>query len=191
MKNSFVLLYLRLGLIQNVPQHVKMKIIKTKQQDLDPVFAIYEAAIAYQKMVGKINWKGFERELVKQEITDGIHYLIMEGDKIACTFIIKEEDRDIWGERDDDPAVYIHRIATNPDFRGGAYVQRILDWAKAYCLKNQKSFIRLDTASGNERLHNYYLKVGFSYVGEASLDWSTGVPEHYKDIELSLFEIKL
>lgn len=136
-----------------------MQFFKTTKEDIDAVFDIYNQATAYQKTVNIKSWKGFERSLVEKEIDEDRHFIIKEGDEIACTFVITFNDDIIWKEAAKDAAVYLHRIATNPKFRGQGYVTKIITWAKAYAAANNKDFIRLDTHSGNDRInkHLYWL----------------------------------
>lgn len=66
----------------------------------------------------------------------------------------------------------------------------IVDWTKKYAEENHKRFIRMDTVGGNTPLINYYRNVGlFSGIYKA---WKTeGLPGHYHNAEVSLFEIDL
>ncbi|MFP3835995.1 GNAT family N-acetyltransferase, partial [Chryseobacterium sp. SIMBA_028] len=85
-------------------------------------------------------------------------------------------------------AVYIHRIATNPDFRGQNLVQKIVEWGKQYALTNGKKFIRLDTVGDNPGLISYYTKCGFDFLGLSKLKDTAGLPAHYNNATVSLFE---
>lgn len=115
----------------------------------------------------------------------------MEDDRIACIFSITLQDPFIWKEKDKDPAVYIHRIATHPDFRGNGYVRHIVQWAREYALRTGKSYIRMDTGGGNDKLNNYYISCGFNYLGIIAPVVSDELPAHYKEGTSSLFEIAL
>ncbi|MEZ0128394.1 GNAT family N-acetyltransferase [Flavobacterium sp. LBUM151] len=168
-----------------------MEFLKTKNEDIDAVFDIYNAATSYQKTVNNKSWRGFERLLIETEIKENRHFIIKEGDEIACTFVLTFNDLIIWKEASSDPAIYLHRIATNPKFRGQSYVKKIVEWAKTYAKENGKSYIRLDTHSGNERINNYYTSCGFTYKGISTIEWTDELPEHYKEGSFSLFEIKL
>ena len=53
------------------------------------------------------------------------------------------------------------------------------------------NFIRLDTTSGNEKLTNYYIQCGFTYLGDQECVITDLLPAHYKNGPFSLFEIKL
>ncbi|AOC94471.1 Acetyltransferase (GNAT) family protein [Flavobacterium anhuiense] len=168
-----------------------MIIFKTTIQDIDAVFDIYNQATSYQKTVNNKSWRGFERALIEKEIAENRHYIIKEGIEIACTFVITFNDLIIWKEASKDPAIYLHRIATNPKFRGRSYVKKIIEWAKEYAKQKGKEYIRLDTHSGNERINKYYSSCGFTYKGISTIEWTNELPEHYKEGSFSLFEIKL
>ena len=168
-----------------------MEFFKTTDDDIDAVFAIYNEATSYQKTVNNKSWRGFERALIEKEIAEDRHFIIKEENQIACTFVLTFNDLIIWKEASEDAAVYLHRIATNPKFRGQSYVKRIIEWLKQYAKENKKEYIRLDTHSGNERINKYYTSCGFTYKGISTIEWTTELPEHYKEGSFSLFEIKL
>ena len=168
-----------------------MEFLKTTKKDIDAIFDIYNQATAYQKTVNIKSWRGFEKELIEKEIEEERHFIIKEENEIACTFVLTFNDLIIWKEAAEDPAVYIHRIATNPKFRGQSYVKKIIEWVKVYAHENSKSYIRLDTHSGNERINKYYTSCGFEYKGISVIEWTPELPEHYKEGSFSLFEIKL
>ena len=129
--------------------------------------------------------------MIEQEIKEQRHYVIKEGDNIACTFVLAFDDELIWKEANKDKAVYIHRIAVNPNFRGKGFVKIIINWLKENVNQWKMDYIRLDTESGNEKINQHYLNCGFTYKGLTKIDWETGMPLHYKNATLSLFEIKL
>jgi ribosomal protein S18 acetylase RimI-like enzyme len=168
-----------------------MEFFKTTTQDIDAVFDIYNEATSYQKTVNNKSWRGFERALIEKEIAENRHFIIKEGNEAACTFVLTFNDLIIWKEASKDPAVYLHRIATNPKFRGQSYVKKIIEWVKQYAKENGKEYIRLDTHSGNERINKYYTSCGFEYKGISTIEWTNELPEHYKEGSFSLFEIKL
>ena len=168
-----------------------MEIILSQKEDIDVIFELYEAAIAFQKQVGTNSWKGFERAMIEQEIDEKRHFVIKDENQVTATFVLTYNDPIIWKEADKDSALYIHRIATNPNFRGRSYVQKIVNWVIEYARKTEKDFVRLDTTSGNERLNQYYIKCGFTYKGINHIEWTKELPEHYKEGSFALFEIKI
>nr|WP_121271381.1 GNAT family N-acetyltransferase [Pedobacter schmidteae] len=168
-----------------------MKIIQSTLKDIDAIFELYDAGTAYQKKLGIQNWQGFERSMVQNTIEEGVQWQIVIDDELACVFTLALNDPLIWEEKDEDPAVYIHRIATNPKFRGRHFVKDIVAWVSAYASENQKSYVRMDTLSGNDKLNAYYVSCGFSYLGVVKLKNTAGLPLHYQDGSFSLFELKV
>lgn len=164
-------------------------IVNSAITDIDQIFQLYDAAIAYQKTVFNKQWQGFERGMVIEEIEAQRQFKILVDGKVACIFAIAFNDPLIWKEKDADPAIYIHRIVTNPEFRGGNFVNDIITWAKDYGSKHHKDFIRMDTWGDNPKLIAYYVKCGFEYLGNIIPEASDILPKHYQNIELALFEI--
>ena len=63
--------------------------------------------------------------------------------------------------------------------------------AKIYAIENQKQFIRMDTVGDNSGLINYYTKCGFEFLGLLKLKNTEGLPAHYDNATVSLFQIDL
>lgn len=169
-----------------------MTISYSSLQDIEEIFRLYALATEYQKLKFPLNqWPQFKLNLVEREILEKRQFKLLVDGKIACIWAITYSDPEIWEERNNDPSIYIHRIATNPDFRGENFVSKIVDWARGYALLNEKKFIRLDTCGYNERLIAHYKKSGFDFLGMKKLKVSTGLPEHYQNADVCYFQIKL
>jgi GNAT superfamily N-acetyltransferase len=168
-----------------------MQITKCAPEDFSAIFDLYDKAVEFQKTKSQKHWQKFDESLIEKEIRENRLWKILEGEEIACIFTIAHSDPLIWGEKSDEPALYIHRIVTNPLFRGRGYVKTIIEWAKEYGLRLGKKFIRIDTWGDNQKLNNYYLGCGFTFVGTVTPQETDKLPKHYKGISLSLFEISI
>ncbi len=168
-----------------------MQIINSFLEDIPSLYELYDSAIAYQKERSLRHWGKFERSLLEQEIKEGRQWKIMEGNDIACIFMIAYDDPYIWGERNADPAIYIHRIVTNPLFRGRNYMNHIIEWARIHAKIKDKKYIRMDTWGDNPKLNDYYLRCGFRSLGIVTPETTENLPKHYSCISLSLLEIEL
>jgi len=168
-----------------------MEIVNSTHDDIATIFKLYDEGTAYQKTVARKHWKGFEHSLVESEINEGRQWKILVEGAVACVFAVSFNDPHIWQGKDKDPAIYIHRIATNPLFRGNGFVKHIVAWARKYAREKGKQFIRMDTGSGNDKLNNYYIDCGFTYLGVVDLGAAEKLPAHYRGGSSSLFEIKL
>ena len=168
-----------------------MIITNSAPTDLEEIFDFYRLATEYQKTRASVVWPDFERDLIIKEIEEKRQWKIIVDKATVCVFATTFNDPLIWGEKDKDPSVYIHRIATNPAYRGHNLVMAIVDWAKNYAKENKKKFIRLDTVGENKGLINHYQQCGFNFLGLFKLKNTGGLPAHYHNASVSLFEISV
>ncbi len=169
-----------------------MEIKNSTLADLDEIFRLYELATELQSTKQDVVvWPRFDRNMVLSEIEEDNQWKIIIDGKIACIWATAFEDEQIWEERNIDPSIYLHRIATNPEFRGHKFVEVISNWAQAYALEQGLKYVRLDTVGPNPALVKYYKMVGFDYLGEFNLKNILGLPAHYFSGKACLFQIKV
>ncbi|WP_109434944.1 GNAT family N-acetyltransferase [Aquimarina sp. AU119] len=168
-----------------------MNIQNSTLDDISVILKLYGYATSYQIRMGAIPWPKFEKEMIQKEIDTEQQWKIIIDNQIACVWMTTFDDPYIWEERNEDPSVYIHRIATNPDFRGHHFVKSIISWACNYAKENNKSFIRMDTAGHNDKLISYYTNCGFTFLGANTLKNTKELAEHYKNAPINLFEMKV
>jgi GNAT superfamily N-acetyltransferase len=168
-----------------------MQIINCTVEDIPAMQQLYDQAREFQKEKSNWHWLSFENSMLKNEIEEKRQWKIIEEEKIACIFMTLYDDPYIWGEKNKDPSIYIHRIVTHPDFRGNNYTLTIIDWAKEQAKVLGKRFIRMDTWGENVKLRDYYVKCGFTYLETITPQSTENLPSHYTCISLSLLEIKL
>lgn len=166
-----------------------MTIENSTEKDIDEIFRLYHEGTEYMKGRSLVVWPEFERTMVEREIAEKHQWKITDNNSTACVWATTFTDEQIWEERNADPAVYIHRIAVHPDFRGNNLVQRIVEWAKEFAKANNKNFIRLDTVGDNKGLIKHYTSCGFNFLGLFTLKNTTGLPPHYENATVSLFEL--
>ena len=168
-----------------------MIIENSSSHDIDTIFKLYDTATKYQTEKSIAPWPAFNRKMVETEVINNLQFKIVIDNQMACTWAIAFADKQIWQERENDSSMYIHRIATNEDFKGQDLVLEIVKWAKNYAKANQKTHIRMDTVGENLGLIAHYTKCGFDFVGLSVLKNTDGLPAHYKNATVSLFEIKV
>ena len=169
-----------------------MKIINSTWVDITEIFRLYAVASEYQKTKKTVVvWPNFDYSLVEIELAEKRQFKLLVKDEVACVWAITFTDEQIWEERNVDAAVYIHRIATNPKFRGQNFIKVIVEWAKEYAQSNGKQYVRLDTLGNNTRLIKHYTNAGFSFLGMFDLKNTDALPVHYQEAPVCLFEIDL
>ncbi len=168
-----------------------MKIENCIAKDIDDILNLYEMAMSYQKIKGATIWGKIHANVVAHEIEEKRQWKMVIENKIVCVWTTTFSDAQIWQERNQDPAVYIHRIATHSDYRGQHLVQHIVNWAKQHALHHNKKWIRLDTVGNNQGLITYYQKCGFDFLGLVQLSETSDLPAHYHQALVSLFEMNI
>ncbi len=168
-----------------------MQIINSTPADIETIFTLYDAAIAYQKKHFHLHWLTFSREKVLNEIAQKTHWKMVVDGVIGCIFSVTYNDADIWFEKDKEPSLYIHRIAVNPQSRGAGFVPNIITWAKQYAILTGKKYVRIDAFNDNTKLIDYYVRCGFTYVGAVAPLITETSPPHYVGIKLGLMEIEV
>jgi RimJ/RimL family protein N-acetyltransferase len=168
-----------------------MIILNCKIEDINKIFKLYKIATNFQKTKSAVPWPNFDRELIRKEIHENRQWKIIIDGEIACIWAITESDIQIWQERNKEPAIYIHRISTNPNFRGRNLVSEIAKWSKNYAIQKNKKFVRMDTVGENVGLINYYKKCGFDFLGLSILKDTSELPTHYNNATVSLFQMSV
>ena len=168
-----------------------IEITHSKPADIDQIFDLYKAATEFQIIKAAVPWPKFERQLIENEILEQRQWNIVIDNQITCVWAITDNDPQIWGERNKDPAIYIHRIATHPDFRGRNLVSNIVKWSINFAKSKGKKFVRMDTVGENTGLINHYKKCGFDFLGLSQLEDTTNLPQHYHNATVSLFQLSI
>lgn len=163
----------------------------SKSDDIETALFFFRSAIAYQRAKGYEMWPEFTSELIEKEIKENRHFKIIHNKEIVCVLSVQYNDPVIWKEKDIDPAIYLHRIAVNPNHKGNRMMERIRDWAIEHAKKNGKKFVRMDTWGNNLKIRDYYISCGFIYIGQQQLSSMENDPLHYGGNNLSLFELSV
>ena len=165
-----------------------MKIQNSNAADLSKIFELYRIATEYMKSKNQVAWPEFSRNMIVKEIEEQRQWKLIINDTVACVWATSLSDESIWGAKNNDPSVYIHRIATSPDFRGQKLVKQIVSWANEYCIKNNLNFVRMDTVGVNKGLIGHYQKFGFEHTETKELEFVGDLPDHYKEGPVCLFQ---
>ncbi|AZA89459.1 Acetyltransferase (GNAT) family [Chryseobacterium nakagawai] len=164
-------------------------IVNTSLKDIEAVLGLYKMASDFKKTVSGVQWPEFDQRMIETEINESRHFKITIDEKVVCVWSITFDDHQVWEEKNEDPAIYIHRIATNPNFRGQKFVEQIVEWAKQFAPQHNKLYLRMDTTAGNQRLTDYYVKCGFTYLGDKKMTDTEGRPDHYHNATMALFQL--
>ena len=165
-----------------------MEIRNSVLKDMEIILQFYAAATDFQKRKAMVSWPHFEPLLIETEIREKRQWKMVLDSKIACVWAITESDPQIW-KKNTAPSLYLHRIATNPDFRGRNLVFDIVAWATVFAKERNLQYIRMDTVGENQGLISHYKKCGFDFLGLSKLEDTSGLPAHYYNAIVCLFQM--
>ena len=157
--------------------------------DIDEILRLYELATELMRQKRQVAWPVFDRELVREHIDDNRQFKFVLENNIACVWSIAYSDPQIWGARNADPSIYIHRIASNQEFSGRGFVSAIASWASQHARDRGLRYVRMDTAGENRRLISHYQRCGFRFLGLSPIADSSGLPKHYQNATVSLYQL--
>ncbi len=168
-----------------------MEIINCDRSDLGLLTRFYDWGRELQQQRSARHWKQFEPETINREIDEGRQWKMVAGEEVIAVFLTAYEDPFIWGDKGIEPAVYLHRIVTNPDHRGKGVMRDIIAWTRMHAKERGISYLRMDTWGDNPVLLNYYMKHGFKLLGVVTPDNTESLPAHYDCISLGLLEMEI
>ena len=176
----------------NTLKETMIKIENCVMDDITVILLLYEEARTLQTQKGMVVWPLFEKEFIEREIKELRQWKLVINNTIACNWAITFDDKDIWGNKDKNDSIYIHRIAANPGFRGNRFIDKIVEWTRQYAAQLGKQFVRLDTLGNNTGLIKHYTSAGFQFLGMFELADTSNLPGHYQEEpNCCLFEIDL
>lgn len=168
-----------------------MRVECSQPRDIPKIFELYRIATEYMKSKNQVHWPEFQESLIANEIEEFRQWKMIIDEEIACIWAIAFKDELIWADGTKDPSLYIHRIATNPIYRGRNLVKELVNWANQFGKGLSLKYIRMDTVGLNQGLIGHYQKFGFEFLGTKTLVNTRGLPAHYKDGEVCYFQKKI
>ena len=163
----------------------------TSTADLDFIYNLFEEAINYIKKNGYVGWTTYDKYFINTDIEKKHQFKIVERNQILCIFTVSFNDVLIWRERENDDAVYLHRIVVNPLFKGQKQFEKILDWIMEFAKVKKIKYVRLDTWAENSNIIEYYKSYGFQFIENYITPNTLELPVQHRNLKLALLELKL
>jgi Acetyltransferases len=168
-----------------------IKIVNTTKDNLKDILWLFQQAMELQGKNGYKVWDHIDKVGLEHDIENKLQFKILRGDDILCIFSIQYNDPYIWRNRDRNDAIYLHRIVTNPIFKGQKQFQKVLDWARQFARANRLTYVRMDTWADNTKIIDYYKSFGFKFVENYRTDDIPELPVQNRNLNVALLEMKL
>jgi GNAT superfamily N-acetyltransferase len=167
------------------------KIENTNLGDLEFIYGLFDQSILYQEKKGVPVWRNYDKGTLLNDVKLANQYKVTIDGEVAIVFSVCYSYKILWREMETGDSIYLHRIVVNPLFKGRRLFGRILDWAIGHAKQKGVSFIRIDTWAKDIPLKKYYEDFGFYYVGDYMTPDTDELPEHNRNLALTLLQYDL
>jgi ribosomal protein S18 acetylase RimI-like enzyme len=144
-----------------------------------------------QGQMGYKVWDNIDTTALEKDIENKLQFKIVRDNNILCIFSIQYSDPFIWRDRDQNNAIYLHRIVVNPAFKGHKQFQKVLDWARQTAHARHLQFVRMDTWADNQKIIDYYKTFGFEFIENYKTPDAPELPTQNRNLDVALLEMKL
>lgn len=165
-----------------------MKVDVATPADLPAIRSAYADGRAKQSTIGAPPWPEFPDDAILAEINSGALHTVFDGESFVGVFTAIFNDKEIWGARERDAHIYLHRIARSSSYRGAGLVDAVIAWAIARAEARGLEGLRLDTWGSNDKLLDYYGKRGFTLVEVRRIPIDSPLAENYRGNSFALLE---
>jgi ribosomal protein S18 acetylase RimI-like enzyme len=148
------------------PRQLIIRLART--EDLPAVAQLLDQAGHWMRSQGITDqWPArFPLSDLTQRVDRGQLHIAYDNTTPVGTFALDHRaDPEFW---DDDPdatnAGYLHRLAVARAYAGHGIGAQLVDHAARLVAHSGRSWLRLDCAKHNKRLHDYYHRLGFAHV---------------------------
>jgi GNAT superfamily N-acetyltransferase len=107
-------------------------------------------------------------ERIRRGLELGQTWIAWDGDVPAATMTISPRaNPDVWRDKGQEDAVYIHRLVVSRAYGGLDLGGVLIDWAVQRELRTRRvAWVRVDVWTTNADLHDYYERQGFIRCGD-------------------------
>jgi ribosomal protein S18 acetylase RimI-like enzyme len=158
-----------------------MLLRQARTSDLPALMALVRRVVPLMRAAGNLQWDNdypneqvFERdislgELWIAEAADGI----LAGVAAITTDQSPEYADAGWDIHE--PAIVIHRLAVDPEFRGAGIAIALMQHAETVARERQIPILRVDTNTQNPATQRLLPRLGYTLAGEISLAFRPGL----------------
>jgi ribosomal protein S18 acetylase RimI-like enzyme len=150
------------------------------QDDIAAVTGLLRRVVPLMRAAGNLQWDErypdaavFELDVVRKQL-----WVAEIGGTIAgmATIVTDREPEYAQAGWDiEQPAVTVHRLAVDPEFRGAGVAMALMRKAEEVSAERGISVVRTDTSAENTVAQKLFLKLGYVLAGEIRLSYRPGL----------------
>lgn len=152
---------------------IMLQIKKATKEQLKDIVDLYKNCGRAMLEQGFDNWaedypsiQSVLEDLVQQHL-----YCLMEGKKLLGVMVLDEKQplpyQEVLWQYEATKVLVVHRLAVAVQEQKKGYARQLMHYAEQYAKQERYAVIRLDAYSINERLLNFYERLGYQSAQEA------------------------
>lgn len=164
---------------------------KANQNDLREIKKLTEACAKALQQQNIFQWnehypslEKLQNDIEKEEL-----YVLEEENMIIAIIVLTPNMDEVYRNIDwlnkTDNNLYVHRLATSPEFWGKGYARTMMEFAEEFARKKNFHSIRLDTFSKNARNQKFYGARGYTKLGDVYFPHKNEHPFHCYELVLN------
>jgi ribosomal protein S18 acetylase RimI-like enzyme len=148
--------------------------------DLTALMTLVRRVVPLMLADGNHQWDGDypNEQIFERDIDQGELWVAEQEDSIAAFAAITTDQSPEYanvGWDIHEPAIVIHRLAVDPDFRGTGLARALMRHAESIARSRDILVLRVDTNTQNPATQRLLPKLGYVLAGEISLDFRPGL----------------
>ena len=163
---------------------------KAEEKDIDSIISITKACAKamianeiYQWNEHYPNTSAFKNDVKRNELYVLEIHSVIVGCIVVSSFMDSEYKPIKWLSSTHN-AIYIHRLAVQPNTQGKGYAQLLMNFAEEFAIDKNYNSIRLDTFSQNKRNQKFYELRGYKKLGDIHFPQQSEFPFHCYELVL-------
>ena len=150
------------------------------ETDLPALMALVRRVVPLMRAVGNLQWdEGYPGEQVfRDDMAAGNLWVAEIDGAIAAVAAITTDQSPEYADVGwdlEEPAVVVHRLAVDPEFRGRGLAEALMQQAEVVAAERGIRVLRIDTNTQNPATQRLFPKLGYTYAGEISLSYRPGL----------------
>src|SRR5215469_10046588 len=157
-----------------------MRIRQAAREDIPALMALMRKVVPLMRADGNLQWDDsypnegvFDADIEKEQL-----WIAEIGGSVAGVAAITGDQEPEYAQVGwdiDEPAVVVHRLAVDPEFRGAGVAQSLMQKAEEIAIARGIHALRVDTNTQNQATQRLFPKLGYSLAGEIGLSFRPGL----------------
>lgn len=151
-----------------------MNLRRAQLEDVPAVMAVVRRVVPLMRAAGNLQWDDvypnpevFARDIAKEQL-----WVAEIDSAVAGVAAITEDQEPEYarvGWDITEPAIVVHRVAVDPEFRGRGVAEALMRQAEIVAVERGIHVLRVDTNTQNQATQKLFPKLGYMLSGETEL----------------------